>query len=402
MVRKAGVLILLASLTGCVATNPHKSTTSQKPIQPSMTPGVPGYQGPWGQPVASNKFAPGKASLNASGIQQAGANIPAGMSGNIQQAGLFKKTEGCATCTANGTIVNPVPGDYEVGGIAPGGMMGGPGGYMGGPGMMMGGGPRPIAPPIPPMGVPGAVAAVGALPPMLPQGPLNARTSVLFSEPAGMRVSWMSGGNTEHSLDVPGRYNFLQGGVYRLKLSRINNLPNKNLYPTIEILPANQKTATFLAHSSVPVNFTEEDFEQVSAGNFLVKVIYLPDDKYQDLAVGGPGLGEIVSSRLEPNLDPIVEAQKRGTILMIIRMGNIDLQAPNTPAMDAPNPYAGGPGGPGMMMPAPSSAVPTPNAAPTPMPLPGGLAPAAPTPAPKADSKPIGMLPPAGIRPLGE
>ena len=35
----------------------------------------------------------------------------------------------------------------------------------------------------------------------------------------------------------------------------------------------------------------------------------------------------------------MMEAQKRGTILLIVRMGNIDLQAPNTPAMDAPNPF---------------------------------------------------------------
>jgi hypothetical protein len=30
---------------------------------------------------------------------------------------------------------------------------------------------------------------------------------------------------------------------------------------------------------------------------------------------------------------------RRGSILLIIRMGNIDLEAPNTPAMEAPNPY---------------------------------------------------------------
>ena len=94
----------------------------------------------------------------------------------------------------------------------------------------------------------------------------------------------------------------------------------------------------------MPVSFTDEDFEQVLAGNFLVKVIYLPDPQYQDLAaVAGPA--EVISTRLEPGVDPIAEARRRGEILAIIRMGNIDLDAKGTPPLDAPNPFAGPPPG---------------------------------------------------------
>jgi hypothetical protein len=42
-------------------------------------------------------------------------------------------------------------------------------------------------------------------------------------------------------------------------------------------------------------------------------------------------------------VDPIAEACRRGSILAIVRVGNIDLEAPNTPAMDAPSPYQKGP-----------------------------------------------------------
>jgi hypothetical protein len=125
--------------------------------------------------------------------------------------------------------------------------------------------------------------------------------------------------------------------VYRLKLSNIANRPGLELYPTLEVVPSNARTDPFLAHSSVPVAFTEEDFEQVAAGNFLIKVVYLPDPQYQDLATTGPD--EVVSSRLEPGVDPIAEAHRRGNILLVVRMGNIDLEAANTPAMDSPNPY---------------------------------------------------------------
>jgi hypothetical protein len=139
-------------------------------------------------------------------------------------------------------------------------------------------------------------------------------------------------------LDTPGRYNFTQGAIYRLKLSHLPNRPNiVALYPTLEVAPATNKTAAFLAHSAVPVVFTDEDFDQVAAGNYLVKVIYLPDPQFQDVAIAGPD--EVVSTRLDPGVDPVAEARRRGTVLLVIRMGNIDLEAPNTPHMEAPNPY---------------------------------------------------------------
>jgi hypothetical protein len=99
----------------------------------------------------------------------------------------------------------------------------------------------------------------------------------------------------------------------------------------------------------VPVTFTEEDFEQVTAGNYVVKVVYLPDPIHQDLAA--VGADEVVSSRLDPGADPIAEACKRGSILLVIRIGNIDLEAPNTPAMDAPSSYQQGMAAPRMQGP---------------------------------------------------
>ncbi len=86
-------------------------------------------------------------------------------------------------------------------------------------------------------------------------------------------------------------------------------------------------TDAYLAHNAIPVQFTNEDFDQViDGGNFVTKVIYLPDPKYQELAVSG--VETLVSTRLEPGIDPILEADKRGTILLIIRLGAIDLEMP--------------------------------------------------------------------------
>jgi hypothetical protein len=173
------------------------------------------------------------------------------------------------------------------------------------------------------------------------------RTSVRFLSPS-MKIAWAVPGPDgkprfgEAQIETPGRYNFLQAAIYRLKLFGIEGQPGVELYPTLEVVPANHRTNSFLAHSAVPVAFTEDDFAQVASGNYVVKVIYLPDPTLQDLAVVGPN--EISSTTLPPGADPVLEAQRRGSILLIIRMGNIDLEAPNTPPMDAPNPYFPPPG----------------------------------------------------------
>ena len=86
------------------------------------------------------------------------------------------------------------------------------------------------------------------------------------------------------------------------------------------------RTEAFLAHNAIPVQFTEEDFDQVLTGNFVTKVIYLPDPEYQELALAG--VETLVSTRLDPGVDPIVEADRRGAILAIVRLGNKDLQMP--------------------------------------------------------------------------
>jgi hypothetical protein len=205
-----------------------------------------------------------------------------------------------------------------------------------------GGGMSPPGVPCGP-GVQGAVAAVGALPGCSPSRFTTQRTSVRFLNPPGMKVSWFTPnaqgqqGFNSVQLETPGRYNFIQAAIYRLKLSNIPNRPGLDLYPTLEVLPTTWRTEAYLAHSAVPVTFTEEDFEQVASGNFLIKVIYLPDPQFQDVATTGPD--EVVSTRLEPGANPIAEAKRRGDILLIVRLGNIDLEAPNTPPMDAPNPY---------------------------------------------------------------
>ena len=346
------------------------------PVGPGYTaygspPSVPGALGPWGQPVPiRGPYAASPPNGEAAAKAMLAQSVPVDL---IQRVGY---NTGPAT-----------PGGFPgMGGVPPGmgGVPPGMGGVPPGMGPMPGGGP-------PVMGglgggfAPGSVAAVGAL---NGGGAYTgqfavSRTSVRFAserELYGMKVSWYTlnpdgkKGFSTTPLEIPGRYNFTQAAIYRLKLSDIPNYPAQELYPTLEVVPANSKTATFLAHSSVPVTFTRDDLRTViEEGNYLVKVIYLPDPQYQDLAISGTG--ELISTQLQPGVDPIREACKRGSILAVIRLGNIDLEARHSPPMDAP------PGGvPGYPTAPPANLPPGPRTMP----------PTGPS------SVPPGIMPPAG------
>ncbi|MEL7499914.1 MAG: hypothetical protein AAFN77_20085 [Planctomycetota bacterium] len=187
---------------------------------------------------------------------------------------------------------------------------------------------------------PGVLAASRGMDPGMAgaaYGPFGAtvgqNVQVLFDRPELMSVSWdVSGvGRYDSSpLIVPGRQNFAQGGIYRLKISNIEGRPGVELYPTLEIGRANRRTSAFLAHAAIPIQFTQEDFDQVAAANFVTKVIYVPDPEFQELALAG--VDTLVSTRLDPGVDPITEADRRGSILAIVRMGNKDLEVPGVDA----------------------------------------------------------------------
>jgi len=180
-----------------------------------------------------------------------------------------------------------------------------PGPGVGGPG------PGVLPPTLPPMMIPVSMPSV----------------QVLFVSPDAMQVRWDVTGVAQFDsvpLIVPARYNFPQNGIYRLKITEIGGRAGVELYPTLEIGPTTPRSEAFLAHNAIPVQFTEEDFDQVLAGNFVTKVIYLPDPEFQELALAG--VETLVSTRLDPGVDPIVEADRRGSILAVVRLGNKDIE----------------------------------------------------------------------------
>ncbi|MEY4177266.1 MAG: hypothetical protein RLY70_840 [Planctomycetota bacterium] len=192
-----------------------------------------------------------------------------------------------------------------------------------GPGV---GGPGPgVIPPVEQPMAPVVGMGGGSMPATEPTA------QIWFHKQEGMQVRWDVGGVGQFDstpLVVPGRQNFPQGGIYRLKLTNIVGREGVELYPTIEVATSTSRSEPFLAHNAIPVQFTDEDFDQVLTGNFVTKVIYLPDPEFQELALAG--VETLVSTRLDPGTDPIVEADRRGSILAVIRMGNKDVELPGS------------------------------------------------------------------------
>jgi hypothetical protein len=190
----------------------------------------------------------------------------------------------------------------------PGPMVGGPG-----PGVLM---PETI--PVPGYGAPAHAPTV----------------QVLFNQPQSMKILYDVVGDgtfTSDPLIVPGRLEFTQGQIFRLKLTDIQGREGVELYPTLEVGTASYRSAAYLAHNALSVQFTEEDLDQALSSNFVTKVIYLPDPEFQGEAISG--IDTLVSTRLEPGLDPIVEADRRGSILAIVRLGNKDIEMSGSAAV---------------------------------------------------------------------
>src|SRR3954451_6843136 len=145
----------------------------------------------------------------------------------------------------------------------------------------------------------------------------------------------MKGGWPKGRPPPPPRHNFRQGATYRLKLNRVPGREGLTLYPSLQVYPAAPPTDAYLSHDAVPVEITDEDLDQVESNNFVTKVIYLPDPRYQELAVAG--VATLVSTKLEPGVDPVAEADRRGTILVVLRMGNMDLEMPRKVSSAGPD-----------------------------------------------------------------
>lgn len=104
----------------------------------------------------------------------------------------------------------------------------------------------------------------------------------------------------------------------RLRLTGIPGHDEVVVLPTILFNPANSDTKSLLAHNAISIEFTTEDFEQVFKGNEVRKVIYLPNPEFANRAINS--VETLVSTRLDPGVNLVQEAQRLGSILAIVEI----------------------------------------------------------------------------------
>jgi hypothetical protein len=170
-------------------------------------------------------------------------------------------------------------------------------------------------------GVMGMLAQPGG---MMAAPPMS--TQVKFLADEGMSVGWLSGSVlASNQIIAPGRADFPQGAIYQLVFSNIpgEGWEGKSLYPTLEVRTGHPNTLAYLQHNAVPVELTEEDIEHIRSNNMVTKVIYLPEPEFQARAIAG--VETLVSTTLDPGVDPIAQAERMGTIMLVLRVGNKEM-----------------------------------------------------------------------------
>ncbi len=265
MRRSAAAALMVAALGGCVSFQGGPETGG--PSAPHWgrsygPPTVPGVKGPHGESVAMTAPYDNAPPPNAyMARQMMSQNIPlSAVQMNNPNTGMFPPGMMPPTSVPRGPFLSPPGMPFAPG--TPAGMN-----VPGGPGMMPAGAAMPGNMPmgggvinanIPPGAMrPGNImqAQMAQANPALGVRFQGQRTQVRFVRPSGMKIAWFTQGAdgkptySTTPIEAPGRYNFPQAAIYRLKLSNLEGRPGLEIYPTMEVVPCNPRTEAFLAHT---------------------------------------------------------------------------------------------------------------------------------------------------------
>jgi hypothetical protein len=97
---------------------------------------------------------------------------------------------------------------------------------------------------------------------------------------------------------------------------------------TIELPPLREQTKAYLQRNAISIELCDDDLERAVRGSLVIKVIYLPKQAHQDLALVDSD--SVVTTRLDPGVDPVAVAERLGHVLAILRLGNRIPKIPET------------------------------------------------------------------------
>jgi hypothetical protein len=112
------------------------------------------------------------------------------------------------------------------------------------------------------------------------------------------------------------------------------------LYPTLEVPVQGDRSVPLPEKNPIPIQLTEEDFQRVARGEFLTRVTFLPaPERRNDFKpISGSGSpARVLASFDYASIDVVEKAAAAGTILAVLRLGNIDLEGPGPKSGAAPD-----------------------------------------------------------------
>ncbi len=111
-------------------------------------------------------------------------------------------------------------------------------------------------------------------------------------------------------LSIPG------GAETEIQLTDFAGRHGLELAIAIEPFTEDPTVVDRLAHNRVPIEITNDDFDQFTKGESVTKVIYLP----RGPSVSTSGFEQILSWQLVPEFDPVKIAEERGHVVAVVRM----------------------------------------------------------------------------------
>ncbi len=173
--------------------------------------------------------------------------------------------------------------------------------------------------------------AVAFEPPALPekgkQGKVGVPAQIRFVEPFDTKLQFQDEkGRFVKSLTakVPATVNCRTASKYQLKLSEILGREGLELFPSLQVFPTRPATEEYFEDNAVVIQITEDELDLIQSGISVVKVYYLPKPQFAELRVANiefDATPVYSTATLDPGIDPIAEADRRGTILAVFRLG---------------------------------------------------------------------------------
>ncbi len=142
---------------------------------------------------------------------------------------------------------------------------------------------------------------------------------VEVTAPQGVVVSLAEQGYWTDATDGPVLAGMLIGQVYRVKLSNLEDHPDRDLYPTIEVIDRTYPPPGMERRFPIPIVLNASDLDLALRGLMVTRVVYVEDPA---LAIPGKQMpGEQLWHDAGPQANALEEADRLGRPVAIVRIG---------------------------------------------------------------------------------